>query len=78
MSPFLKSPMPGTVVSVAVSVGDTVYNYPHGVPLWKLLGLGVYPAYVDLQAVLGFKATSRPKQRQSMADCISPSTLRFR
>lgn len=24
MSPFLKSPMPGTVVSVAVSVGDTV------------------------------------------------------
>ena len=24
MSPFLKSPMPGTVVSVAVSVGETV------------------------------------------------------
>ena len=24
MSPFLKSPMPGTVVSVAVTVGDTV------------------------------------------------------
>ena len=24
MSPFLKSPMPGTVVSVAVNVGDTV------------------------------------------------------
>lgn len=24
MSPFLKSPMPGTVVSVAVSIGDTV------------------------------------------------------
>ena len=24
MSPFLKSPMPGTVVSVAVSVGDEV------------------------------------------------------
>ena len=24
MSPFLKSPMPGTVVSVAVGVGDTV------------------------------------------------------
>ena len=24
MSPFLKSPMPGTVVSVAVSVGDDV------------------------------------------------------
>lgn len=26
MSPFLKSPMPGTVVSVAVSVGDTVHE----------------------------------------------------
>ena len=25
MSPFLKSPMPGTVVSVAVSVGETVW-----------------------------------------------------
>ena len=24
MSPFLKSPMPGTVVSIAVSVGETV------------------------------------------------------
>lgn len=26
MSPFLKSPMPGTVVSMAVNVGDTVHE----------------------------------------------------
>ena len=36
MSPFLKSPMPGTVVSVAVNVGDTV-RYALKIHIMKFL-----------------------------------------